>query len=370
MEADYVIIGAGPAGSYLAKKLAMRGASVSVFEKEKKVGIPVQCTGLFTEKIKQFVNTNKNFVVNTTNKIELHSVKSKALIKSNEIVVNRTRFDNYLKEEAEKSGVDYYLNHCLTGYKMKNNRVELFFDNGLKVDSKNIIGCDGPLSTVNKLFKLNEDNKCFFAKQFVVKSEEFNNDTFHAYFGEEYNDFFSWIVPCGKNCLRIGTGNSNHLIVNKLLDYFIKKLRIKAKILDVNAGLIPLHDPDRVLFKRFNSSNVYLMGDAAGIVKATSGGGVVPSFQMINESYKYVLEGESLRFPKTRFELLAHLALHKILSSLNDNDLNQVINEFSDEIVSNILKTLNRDNIIELVYTLIKKKPELLKYSKYLIRLL
>ena len=54
----------------------------------------------------------------------------------------------------------------------------------------------------------------------------------------------------------------------------------KGRVVDVNAGLIPIYDSSRVLFKRLGNSVIYLMGDAATIVKASSGGGVVLSFKM------------------------------------------------------------------------------------------
>ena len=40
------IIGAGPAGSYLASLL--RKEEVEVFEEHDKIGLPVQCTGITT----------------------------------------------------------------------------------------------------------------------------------------------------------------------------------------------------------------------------------------------------------------------------------------------------------------------------------
>jgi len=42
------IIGAGPAGNYLAYLLAKNSFDVCVFEEHKTVGLPVQCTGITT----------------------------------------------------------------------------------------------------------------------------------------------------------------------------------------------------------------------------------------------------------------------------------------------------------------------------------
>ena len=42
------IVGAGPAGSYLAYLLAKQGEKVIVLEEHSAVGSPVQCTGIVT----------------------------------------------------------------------------------------------------------------------------------------------------------------------------------------------------------------------------------------------------------------------------------------------------------------------------------
>ena len=45
-EYDVVIIGAGPIGGYLAKKLNERGHSVILIEEHDEIGRPFQCAGL------------------------------------------------------------------------------------------------------------------------------------------------------------------------------------------------------------------------------------------------------------------------------------------------------------------------------------
>ena len=48
------IVGAGPAGSYLAYLLAKQGKEVTILEEHSKVGAPVQCTGIVTHSIEKF----------------------------------------------------------------------------------------------------------------------------------------------------------------------------------------------------------------------------------------------------------------------------------------------------------------------------
>ena len=98
---DAVIIGAGPSGSYLAKKLADNKLKVCVIEKEKEIGYPIACTGLFTSKIKKFVNMDNSFVINKLKKVTLHSKNNKLTINSQEFVVDRAKGINEIALEDE-----------------------------------------------------------------------------------------------------------------------------------------------------------------------------------------------------------------------------------------------------------------------------
>ena len=53
------IIGAGPAGLYTAYLLAKQGREVNVFEQDKEIGLPIQCTGIITSHLKRFTEIKK-----------------------------------------------------------------------------------------------------------------------------------------------------------------------------------------------------------------------------------------------------------------------------------------------------------------------
>ena len=63
------IIGAGPAGSYLASLL---DEDVNIFDYKEKIGKPIQCTGVLTNKFESFI-PEKMFVDNKISNIELNS---------------------------------------------------------------------------------------------------------------------------------------------------------------------------------------------------------------------------------------------------------------------------------------------------------
>ena len=104
------IIGAGPAGNYLASKLAKNGLNVDVYEDHKKIGIPVACTGILTNYLKDLIKIDDNWIVNKINQTEVYSPDGNFVsikLKKN-YVVDRTLFDSSLAEIAESNGANYH----------------------------------------------------------------------------------------------------------------------------------------------------------------------------------------------------------------------------------------------------------------------
>ena len=67
------IIGAGPIGNYLASLLAQKGFSVTVFEDHKKIGVPIQCTGITTVYLQDIMKISKEFMVNTIHRTKVYA---------------------------------------------------------------------------------------------------------------------------------------------------------------------------------------------------------------------------------------------------------------------------------------------------------
>jgi flavin-dependent dehydrogenase len=78
-------------------------------------------------------------------------------------------------------------------------------------------------------------------------------------------DFFGWVIPAGKGRARVGLAGCSN--VKERFDRFLGEH--PGSCLDLVSGAIPLGPPDRTYGHR-----TLLVGDAAGLVKPTSGGGI------------------------------------------------------------------------------------------------
>ncbi|MBI2135327.1 NAD(P)/FAD-dependent oxidoreductase [Candidatus Woesearchaeota archaeon] len=360
------IIGAGPAGSYLAYLLAKQGKEVTLIEEHEKIGSPVQCTGIVTASIKKFFDIPDNVIANKCSKVIVISKNNRIEAKTDEIVMWRNKFDEFLAYKAQDEGVKILANHQFIGFNGKHS---------IKIKDKNnnrtkeliadyIIGADGPSSAVGKAAGLEPIKRFYIGMQAKVKLKT-DISAFETYFSNnDFPYFFGWVVPESENTARLGLGAFEN--AKELFYKFLEKRAGKKEILCWESGIFPLYDPKKIIQKE----NVYLIGDAATQVKATTGGGIIPSLKaaevlcycIINEK-DYNREFKKRKAGK---ELALHLKIRNTLNRFSDNDYDYLLSLMNQERIKNTLKKYDRDQPIPLVINLLLKEPRFLKFSKFL----
>ena len=146
------IIGAGPAGSYLAYLLAKEGKDVSVYEEHNTIGNPVQCTGIVTHSIENFFRLKNDVIAKRLDKVIVISGSKKISVNVDEIVMWRNKFDQFVAQMAQDAGAKFHLNHHFVGLYGKNS-IKIKDRKSYKIKNINtdiIIGADGPYSAVAK----------------------------------------------------------------------------------------------------------------------------------------------------------------------------------------------------------------------------
>lgn len=356
------IIGAGPAGSYLAYLLSKQGQKVKILEEHDRVGSPVQCTGIVTHSIENFFKLKNDVIAKKLDKVIVVSKKNKIAVNVDEIVMWRDRFDKFVEEMAIDEGAEIQLNQHFVGFDGKDTIIVKDKKNHKikKIKTDIIVGADGPYSAVAKSAKLNSNSRNYIGIQAKVNLS-MNTTAFETYFGSDFPNFFGWCVPENENTVRLGVG-----CFENAQEYFYKFLKNRTGKKDVlcwESGLIPLHNPKKVIQK----DNVYLIGDAATQVKATTGGGIIPSLKAAqtlcdcivnNKNYDREFKNQSGK------ELLLHLRIRNMLNKFSDKDYDKLLSLMSQEKVKKILKRYDRDTPIPLVANLLLKEPRFLLFSR------
>lgn len=240
------IIGAGICGLYLGWKLSGKGHEVTIFEKEKEVGNKV-CSGLFSGRILDFLPQSRELIENQINYTQIRFPKKTTRVRFSKsfFVMSHSELDKLVFNLAKKAGVKIILNHDVSSMPKGFDR---------------IIGCDGVSSFVRKSLGL--PNSIFRLAILGFVKEKSTSDFVETW---PCKGGFIWKIPRGKE-IEYGIISKPKLAKN-IFTNFLRENKIilegiKSKI--VPQGLIiPSH------------SSITLCGDAAGLTKPWSGGGVI-----------------------------------------------------------------------------------------------
>lgn len=361
------IIGAGPVGCYTAYLLAKKGKAVQIFEEHSKIGMPVQCTGIVTNSFTKIIKPKKEFIINKVTRARIFT-KNKELkveLKKHSPILDRARFDQYLANKAIKAGVKIFLNHKFLDYKNK----ELIIKDIKKDKIKNIktdylVGADGPLSNVAKSVGLFGKRDFWIGVQVRAKIK-IEPDVFQVYLGKIIPDFFAWIVPENRDIARVGLAAKRNS--NIYLKEFLKSKKIKKKdIVEKQGGLIPIYNPKL----KTQKDRVFIVGDAAMQVKATTGGGIVQGLiaaECLSEAILHKKNYQLLWKRRIGKDLYLALKMRHILDKLSHKDYDYLVSLFKKEKTKEILEKYDRDFPSRFLFKLLLREPRFLYFLKYLI---
>ena len=293
------IIGAGICGLYLARKLSEKGSEVTVFEKKEKIGKGA-CSGLFSERILEFIPESEKLIQNQIESVLIHFPKRTLKVKFSRkfFVINHFELDRLVASLAEKSGAKIVLN-----YNVKTKDFVTF-----QGEFDRIIGCDGAISVVRKNLRLNNPKFYLGIRGFILNPPpKFGGG---ANFVETWptNNGFIWKIPRGKEGIEYGIIEKPGE-AKKLLDNFLKGKNIQLESL--NSALIPqgLIIPE--------NSKITLCGDSVGLTKPWSGGGVIWSLiaadillKNFPDFLKYQKEIKKFFLPKIIFSKMAKISVY------------------------------------------------------------
>lgn len=272
---DAIIVGAGPVGCHVAAGLAGRGHQVLVIEEHDQIGLPARCTGLIGEQ--------------AFARFDLPGAATQRIVKSIRIygpdgtwfhhrserplarVVSRPQLDAALAARAAAAGAGFLLGRKVLGAQIEPKAVALTLagsEHPLRARSLVIAtGARGNLTEQLGLGRL-----CGYLFGVQVETEVREVEEVEVYLGRELSPgSFAWVVPTIPGRARIGLSAYGH--PRERLALFLRDRRLQLRLVGpippptvapIPLGTLPTTVADRVL----------VVGEAAGQVKTTTGGGV------------------------------------------------------------------------------------------------
>ncbi len=295
---DVIVVGGGPGGLSAAVTMSQKGLKVKVFEKKKILGIPVRCGEYYPvkdEMVKLLPRCTCLDVIDAPPESIDTTCKSIRLIspRGHEFefpfaayILDRHVFESHLGDVARSNGADIDIGVQAHYFPEENGggvgRTRETADHG-----ELIIAADGyPSETAERAGLPEREYANPYAVatniEYLMTDLDVEQDVAEMYMDPRYSPGgYGWIIPKGHGRANVGIGIREPYVrrdsqIRNLLTGFIEKNKIASKRLKggKTASLIGDSLPvDGPLSKTY-TDRVMAVGDAAGMVMPTNGGGI------------------------------------------------------------------------------------------------
>lgn len=361
MSSNFIIVGAGPSGLYLARELGKVLDGILIFEEDKELGLPPHCTGL--------VNLNSVRALG----IEPPIVNVFRYVRITDLDGNDVIFDFRTNSIAmlDRPGLEHYLAEGINASVLLNERVFSINPKGVttrhyeNVDYEAAVIAEGAIGTLSSrlipwrqehVYGIQSDVKSFSNTRLIPR----NVDEIVVVFDRRLSEhFFAWIVPRDSHEYRVGVADDANVWTK-----FTELLKfMETESNKIFGGKIIIGgSPGHVV-----SGNVAVIGDAAGFVKPMTGGGIIMgmvSAKILADSIRYSLkEGLSVKDGLVAYDnvfrrlvrgrITALSAASRILHGLIGSELNDAIKALSNTRV----QVLDYDNHVGAVVKVALVRP-------------
>jgi len=216
------------------------------------------------------------------------------------------------------------------------------------------------------------------AIQAIIANHSFQKDYAYVFFKEYIKGFFGYFIPINEEIGKIGLATKYFPL--KAFNKFIKEEIPKSKIIGISFSSIYTGKPIKPAYK----NRMLFVGDAAGHVKATTGGGIIfgglgaifageiASKICISEKnkdifndYEKILERkiypelEAMAFLRNLLNNIPNSLLEKIFKIIKESKLEKDIENFGDmdfqrKTIIEIMKKNILKNGVNILYNFIK----------------
>lgn len=356
---DAIVIGGGPAGLIAANRMAKQGHHVLVLEEHEKVGEPDHCAGLLsrTGLHKLGLIPPRDVIQNNVAGARIHSPSGNSITiergQREAFVVDRRKFDLWLANKAVDNGVDLKTGSKVSRLKADDQWHYSVYTNTEEKTAKAIIDAEGArcrLSGDAGLPRVSRSNK-YPAYQYEVSGVDIEEDIVEMFYGRKISTgFFAWIIPIGDGRARVGIASRDRpkqRLKAAMTHHPIMGARLNNATIERGfGGIVLVGSP----IKRTVTKNFLVVGDAAGIVKATTGGGVVvggTAAKIAGSVVSDAISNQGERLNLEKYEQLWRAELQRELQSMYFAQ--RAITSFSDKGLDELIGGAEEIGLVDII---------------------
>jgi digeranylgeranylglycerophospholipid reductase len=274
---DVVVIGGGPVGSRLAYRLAALGYQVYVFEKRSEIGGKPCCTGIVSQECISTFDIPTEVILGQVNSAKVFSPSGESIRfcrpETKAAIINRPAFDRAMARKAQMQGVKYKLSSTVLDITVQTHGVLIRGEEkgtNQEYEARAAVLATGFNAPLVKGLGFGQVGYFTAGAQAELQVRGVNE--VEVYFDQKLaRGFFAWLVPTQDGRCFAGLMSRNSC--GYYLREWLKKLERQGKIMpqkhQIAYGGIPLKPLSRTFGDR-----LLVVGDAAGQVKSTTGGGI------------------------------------------------------------------------------------------------
>jgi len=372
---DIIVVGGGPAGLHAAARLASDGFAVTLLEEHAAIGQPVHCTGVLAAEAFDEFGLSRRSLLNELTTARFWSPAglqvSYSGAKVEAVVVDRRQFDEDVLRTAEKAGVSVVREARASTLRVDARGVTVQTRRG-ELRGRACVLATGANYSLHRQLGLGMPRLFLHTAQLEVPAGRSGDVELH--FGSAIAPKgFGWVVPVirrHQQSARIGVmcERDAPLHFERLADRVAARWKIdRAVMTRPRQKILPLSSIPRTYGDR-----LIAVGDAAGLVKPTTGGGIYYSLVSAGLAADVLSEAvtdndlgaERLASYEDRWrdrlhdEFQAQLSFRLYAHGMTDDDVEQLFElARTDGVMPIVKRTASFNRHRNLIFSLLKHPP-------------